>query len=67
ITLRKGIHHDDKAGDAAGGADCRSGVGQLPFDSFATHDHCHPNDSGAPFMGKVYAAAVSRILGSTAK
>lgn len=67
ITLRKEIHHDDKAGDAAGGADCRSGVGQLPFDSFATHDHCHPNDSGAPFMGKVYAAAVGRILGSTAK
>ena len=30
-------------------------------------DHCHPNDSGAPFMGKVYAAAVGRILGSTAK
>ena len=44
-----------------------SGVGQLPFDSFATHDHCHPNDYGAPFMGRVYAAAVERILGSAAK
>ena len=44
-----------------------SGVGQLPFDSFSTHDHCHPNDYGAPFMGRVYAAAVERILGPAAK
>ena len=44
-----------------------SGVGQLPFESFATHDHCHPNDYGAPFMGKVYAEAVGRILGSGTK
>ena len=40
-----------------------SGVGQLPFESFATHDHCHPNDYGAPFMGRAYAAAIAPILG----
>ena len=44
-----------------------SGVGQLPFESFATHDHCHPNDYGSVFMGKVYAAAVERILKPSGK
>lgn len=39
-----------------------SGVGQLPFESYATHDHCHPNDFGSPHMGKAYADAVARIL-----
>lgn len=40
-----------------------SGVGQLPFDSFATHDHCHPNDYGSVFMGRAYAETVARVLG----
>lgn len=44
-----------------------SGVGQLPFESFATHDHCHPTDYGSPFMGKAYAKAISDVLGKGEK
>ena len=40
-----------------------SGVEALPKCSWATHDHCHPNDYGAPFMGDVYARRVAEILG----
>ena len=40
-----------------------SGVDALPRCSWATHDHCHPNDYGAPFMGEVYARRVAEILG----
>ena len=39
-----------------------SGVDALPKCSWATHDHCHPNDYGAPFMGEVYARRIGEIL-----
>ena len=44
-----------------------SGVDALPKCSWATHDHCHPNDFGAPFMGKVYAKRIGEILGASCK
>ena len=40
-----------------------SGVDALPKCTWATHDHCHPNDYGAPFMGEVYARRIGEILG----
>ena len=40
-----------------------SGVDALPKCSWATHDHCHPNDYGAPFMGEFYARCIGEILG----
>ena len=63
-VFAKSVYDKLKAEDPSGWKDLHflSGVGQLPFDSFATHDHVHPNDYGAPFMGKAYAAAVERIL-----
>lgn len=42
-----------------------SGVDTLPKCSWATHDHCHPNDYGAPFMGETYARHIGDILGQT--
>lgn len=41
-----------------------SGVDALPKCSWATHDHCHPNDFGSPFMGEVYARRVGEIIAS---
>ena len=42
----------------------RHGVETLPKCTWATHDHCHPNDYGAPFMGEVYARRIGGILES---
>ena len=39
-----------------------SGVDALPKCTWATHDHCHPNDYGAPFMGEFYAKRIGEIL-----
>lgn len=44
-----------------------SGVDALPKCSWATHDHCHPNDYGAPFMGEVYARRIREILDAARK
>lgn len=44
-----------------------SGVDALPKCSWATHDHCHPNDLGAPFMGEVYAKRIAEIIASSPK
>ncbi len=40
-----------------------SGVEQLPKCSWVTHDHCHPNDLGADFMGKAFAKRIGEIMG----
>ena len=39
-----------------------SGVDQLPKTDDCTHDHCHPNDYGYVFMGRVYAEKILSIL-----
>lgn len=39
-----------------------SGVDQLPKTDDCTHDHCHPNDLGYVFMGRVYAEKITSIL-----
>ena len=39
-----------------------SGVDQLPKTDDCTHDHCHPNDLGFVFMGRVYAEKILSIL-----
>lgn len=39
------------------------GVDQLPKTDDCTHDHCHPNDYGFSYMGRVYAEAVKKALG----
>ena len=63
-VFAKSVYDKLKAEDAGLWKDLHflSGVGQLPFESFATHDHCHPNDYGSVFMGRVYAEAVARIV-----
>jgi len=38
------------------------GVDQLPKTDDCTHDHCHPNDLGYVFMGRVYADKVKSVL-----
>ncbi len=43
-----------------------SGVEALPKCTWATHDHCHPNDYGAPFMGEFYARRIGEILAARA-
>lgn len=39
-----------------------SGVGMLPADGEATHEHVHPNDYGFMRMGRVYADALASVL-----
>lgn len=40
-----------------------SGVEQLPKCSWVTHDHCHPNDIGADYMGKAFAKRIGEVMG----
>ena len=64
-VFAKSVYAKLKAEDATSWKNLQflSGVDALPKCSWATHDHCHPNDFGAPFMGEVYASRIGEILG----
>ena len=66
-VFAKSIYDKLKAEDPTlwAGLHFLSGVDALPKCTWATHDHCHPNDLGAPFMGEVYARRIGEILGGT--
>ena len=63
-VFAKSVYDKLKAEDASAWRNLHflSGVDALPKCSWATHDHCHPNDYGAPFMGEVYARRIGEIL-----